>query len=94
MKNNEKVYREKTVFAVVVTSKHFLSDIFQGFRNLLGMQLVAYEDMIAEAIEKGLYKINKTYPSVYDIRIATSMVTQGAAEIIIYGKIKEEIKND
>lgn len=86
--------REKTVFAVIVTSRHFMADFFQWFKNLLGMRLSAYEDMIAEAIEQALYKLYKSYPEVYDVRITTSMVSQGAAEIIVYGKIKEEIKDE
>ena len=81
---NQKV---KTVFAVVVTSKHLFADFFQWFKNLLGMQLTAYEDMISEAIEKALYKLYTSYPDVYDVRISTTMVTQGAAEIIVYGKV-------
>ncbi len=80
--------KEKTVFAVVVKSRHFLSDIFQSFRNTLGMNLKAYEKMIEEAIEEVLYKLIKKYPDVYDIRITTSQVSVGACEIIAYGKIK------
>ena len=80
--------KEKTVFAVVVTSKHFMADFFQWFKNLIGMRLTAYESMIEEAIETALYKLYKQFPKVYDVRITTSMVTQGASEIIVYGKIK------
>ncbi len=57
-------YRIRVVFAVVVKTKHFLSDIFQ----------------------------NKKYPEVYDVKFSTSQVTNGACEIICYGKIKEKIK--
>lgn len=81
--------KEKTVFTVVVTSKHFMADFFQSFKNLIGMRLSAYEDMISEAIEQALYNLYKSYPEVYDVRITTSMVTHGASEIIVYGKIKE-----
>lgn len=80
--------KEKTVFAVVVKSRHFLSDIFQGFRNTLGMNLKAYEKMIEEALEEVLHKLVTNYPDVYDIRFTTSQVSVGACEIIAYGKVK------
>jgi len=82
--------KERIVFAVCVTSRHFLADFFQWFKNLIGMRLSSYEDMISEAIEKALYQLYKLYPEVYDIKITTSQVALGAAEIIVYGKIKVE----
>jgi len=82
--------KEKVVFAVVVTSKHQFADFFQWFRNMLGMDLTGYENMISEAIEKALYKLYKAYPDVYDIKITTTEVATAAAEIIVYGKIKVE----
>ncbi len=80
--------KEKIVFAVVVKSRHFLSDTFQGFRNMIGMNLVAYEKMIQEAIEEVLHKLISENPDVYDIKFTTSQVTNGACEIIAYGKVK------
>lgn len=82
--------KERIVFAVVVTSRHFLADFFQWFKNLIGMRLSSYENMISEAIEKALYQLYKTYPDVYDVKITTSQVALGAAEIIVYGKVKVE----
>ena len=84
----KKKYKERVVFSVVVTSKHFLADIFQSFKNMIGMRLSAYEDMISEAVEKAIYQLYKKYPDVYDVRLATAQTSVGAAEIIAYGKIK------
>jgi len=81
-------YKEKTVFAVTVKTKHFMADFFQWFKNLVGMNLTAYEEMIEDGVEEALYKLYKKYPDVYDIKISTSQVTTGACEIIVYGKIK------
>jgi len=80
--------KEITVFAVVVKSKHFLSDTFQSFRNMVGMNLKAYEKMIEEAIEEVLHKLITKYPDVYDIKFTTAQVSVGACEIIAYGKVK------
>lgn len=80
--------REKTVFAVRVTSKHFLADFFQGIKNMIGMRLSAYESMIEDAVEGALHDLYKSYPDVYDVKIATAQTARGAAEIIVYGKIK------
>ena len=48
--------KEKTVFAVSVKTKHFLADFFQWFKNLIGMNLSAYEEMIEDSIEEAIYK--------------------------------------
>ncbi len=84
--------REKTVFAVTVKTKHFLADFFQWFRNLIGMNLVAYENMIEDSVEEAIYKLLSKYPNAYDLKIATSQTAIGASEIIVYGKIK--VKED
>ena len=80
----------KTVFSVVVASRHFMADFFQWFKNLIGMRLTSYEDMISEATEKALYQLTKSYPNVYDIQITTSFVAVGTAAIICYGKVNVE----
>jgi len=80
--------KEKVVFAVSVTTRHMFTDWFQGIRNALGMNLKSYEDLISEAIEQALYKLYRCYPDVYDIKIATPIVTTGSAQIIVYGKVK------
>ncbi len=91
MKSNDK-FRERMVFSVVVKTKHFLSDMLQNFKNAVGMNLIAYEKMIEDALGEAYMKLTKKYPGVYDIKFTTSQVTDGACEIICYGKIKEKIK--
>jgi len=80
--------KEKTVFAVSVKTKHFLADFFQWFKNLIGMNLTAYEQMIEDSVEEAIYKLLKKYPDAYDLKIATSQTAMGASEIIVYGKVK------
>ena len=92
MEENNIKQRERMVFVAVVKTKHFLSDILQNFKNAVGMNLVAYEKMIEDAMGESYMKLTKRYPGAYDIKFTTSQVTDGACEIICYGKIMEEIK--
>ena len=92
MEKNKENDMEKVVFAVSVKSKHFLADFFQWFKNLVGMNLNAYEGLLEDTVEEALYKLYTKFPDVYDVKIATSEITHGACEIIVYGKIK--VKKD
>jgi len=80
--------KERIVFEVVVKSKHVFTDFFQWARNVLGKNLPAYEDMIRDSIKEALDKLYKNHKDVYDVKIATSTVTFGASEIIVYGKVR------
>jgi len=81
--------REKIVFEVAVKSKHIFSDTFQWARNVLGKNLIGYEDLIRETIQLALDRLYAKYPNVYNIQITQTEVATGAAEIIIYGLVKE-----
>lgn len=90
MDEDNKLSKQKVrmVFAVVVKTKHFLSDIFQNVKNMVGMNLTAYEKMIEDALGEAYNKLLTKYPEVYDIKFTTSQVSDGACEIICYGKIE------
>ena len=83
--------RTRVVWAVVVKTKHMLSDYLQGLRDMIGMNLVAYEKMLDDALGEAYKKLTDKYPTVYDVKFATSQIKNGAAEIICYGKIDEVI---
>lgn len=76
-----------TVFAVVVKSKGAWRDKLQWARNLFGMNLIGYEDMISTGVQEALDKLKRKHPKVRNIRIATMNVAQGAAEIVVYGEV-------
>ncbi len=78
---------ERMVFAVVVKTKHMLSDFLQGVKNMVGANLTAYEKMIEDALGEAYMKLIKKHPGVYDVKFATTQVTDGACEIICYGKV-------
>lgn len=73
------------VGVAVVKTRNIYTNLFQWFRNQLGMNLVAYEDMIEEAVNECFEKIEKRYPGVYNVRLVTTTITNDAAEVIAYG---------
>lgn len=80
--------KEKIVFEVAVKSKHIVADLFQWARNVLGKNLPAYEELLRDTIQQALDRLYLKYPDVYDVQITQSEIAQGAAEIIVYGKVR------
>lgn len=73
-----------------IRAKHLGKDIMAGLKMVVGGELTGYEEMINEARaiatkrmvdEAELLKAD----AIINIRYATSNVTQGAAEILVYG---------
>jgi uncharacterized protein YbjQ (UPF0145 family) len=88
----EQKYKIKTVFAVSVKTRHFLSDWFQGIKNAVGMNLTSYEKVLEESIEEALFKLYKQFPDVYDVHVNFANMVYGATQVIVYGKVKDVIK--
>ncbi len=82
--------KEILVWEVAVKTKPIYRDIFQSARNLLGMNLVAYEAMIDDAFAETYGKLIVKYPDATDIKFTTTQVTNGACEVICYGKTMVE----
>lgn len=65
-------------------------DIFAGLKNLVGGEISEYTKLQAQSREQALQRMIQdaeklNADAVINIRITTSMVMQGAAEILIYG---------
>ena len=65
-------------------------DITQGLRSLVGGELVAYTEMMDKAREIALQRMVETAEqkgadAVVSMRLSTSAITQGAAEVVAYG---------
>ncbi|MCW7075344.1 MAG: YbjQ family protein [Candidatus Methanospirare jalkutatii] len=74
----------------VIWAKHIGKDILAGFRQLVGGEIKEYTEMMSEAREIALRRmIQKAEElgadAVINVRFMTSMVMQGAAEILVYG---------
>ncbi|RMG94152.1 MAG: YbjQ family protein [Deltaproteobacteria bacterium] len=73
-----------------VRVRHLGVDILAGFRNLVGGEVRGYTKMLAETREQALDRLRaaalaRGADAVVGVRVTTSMVMQGAAEILCYG---------
>ena len=73
-----------------IRSKHLGKDIMAGFKTMVGGELTSYTEMLNEAraiATKRMVEDAETLSAdaVINIRYATSNVTQGAAEVLVYG---------
>ena len=73
-----------------VRAKHIGKDIMAGLRNIVGGELKAYTELIAEAREDAVGRMVREAESlganaVVNVRFSTSSVAQGAAELFAYG---------
>ena len=73
-----------------IRSKHLGKDIMAGFKTMVGGELTSYTEMLNEAraiATKRMVEDAETLSAdaAINIRYATSNVTQGAAEVLVYG---------
>ncbi len=74
----------------MIQSKHMGKDIMAGLKTIVGGELKGYSEMINEARSIATKRMVEEAESlgadaIINIRYASSMVTQGAAEMMIYG---------
>jgi len=84
----------KEVLAVVrgstVRARNVARDIGAGFKNLVGGEIKTYTDMTSHARDEAYNRmvnaaIEKGADAVIGVRFMTSMVMQGASEMLAYG---------
>jgi uncharacterized protein YbjQ (UPF0145 family) len=73
-----------------IRARHVGKDIMAAFRNLVGGEVSEYTKMLAESREQALDRMVEEAQdlganAVVSIRFVTSMVMQGAAELLAYG---------
>lgn len=73
-----------------IRAKHVGRDIMAGFKNIVGGELKGYTELLREsrdeAIERMVAQAEELGANaVVNVRLATSSVAQGAAEILAYG---------
>jgi len=74
----------------VIQAKHVGKDIVASFRQLVGGEIKEYTEMLSEAREIALKRMTDkatelNADAIINVRFMTSMVMQGAAEILAYG---------
>lgn len=65
-------------------------DIFAGLKNLVGGEIVEYTKLQAESREQALERMiddatKMGADAIIGVKISTSLITQGASEILTYG---------
>ena len=73
-----------------VRAKHIGKDILAGFKNLVGGEVKQYTELLNDAREEAMSRMkenaeNLGADAIVYVRIVTSMVSQMASEILIYG---------
>ena len=73
-----------------IQAKHIGKDVVAGFRNFVGGEIKEYTQMLSEARELALKRMEDKAQSmgadaVINIRFTTSAVMASAAEILCYG---------
>ena len=73
-----------------VRAKHIGKDILAGFKNLVGGEVKQYTELLNDAREEAMSRMKESAENigadaVVNVRIVTSMVSQMASEILIYG---------
>jgi uncharacterized protein YbjQ (UPF0145 family) len=73
-----------------IRARHLGKDIQALFRNLVGGEVSEYTKMMAESREQAIDRMVEearglNANAVIDLRFVTSMVMQGAAELLAYG---------
>lgn len=79
-----------TVKGNTVRTRFFGRDIMAGLRNLIGGEVPEYTKLMAEAREQALDRMiadaeAKGADAVINMRVTTSMIMGGSAELLAYG---------
>ncbi|MCP4169491.1 MAG: YbjQ family protein [Fuerstiella sp.] len=73
-----------------IRARHLGKDIFAVFKNIVGGEISEYTKLMGESREQALDRLRDEAvrvgaDAVVGLRFTTSMITQGAAEILAYG---------
>jgi uncharacterized protein YbjQ (UPF0145 family) len=73
-----------------IRARHVGRDIAAGFKNIIGGEIKSYTQMISQSREEAFNRmvneaVDLKADAIINVRFVTSMVMQGAAEILAYG---------
>jgi len=73
-----------------VRCRHLGKDVLAVLRNMVGGEIEEYTKMLAESREQSLDRMAEEAKrlganAIVDVRFGTSNITQGAAELMVYG---------
>ena len=78
------------VTANTVRARHLGRDVMAGLKNLVGGEIQSYRQLLGDARAEALSSLEKEAEklgadAVVEVRLTTSTITAGAAEIVAYG---------
>ncbi|MFH1767516.1 MAG: YbjQ family protein [Patescibacteria group bacterium] len=73
-----------------IRARHLGSDIASGLKSLIGGELMGYTKLMEETRSQAIERMetaakNMGADAIVGVRITTSMIMQGASEILAYG---------
>ena len=73
-----------------IRARHVGRDVMAGFKNLVGGEIKSYTQMTTQAREEAFNRminqaIEMKADAIIGVRFSTSMIMQGAAEMLAYG---------
>ena len=73
-----------------IRARHLGKDILAVFRNILGGEINEYTKLMAESREQAIDRMidearSLDADAIINVRFTTSMIAQGAAELLAYG---------
>ena len=73
-----------------IRAKHVGRDIMAGLKSIVGGELAGYTEMLDEARDEAMNRLVSEAErlganAIVGIRLTTSMVMQGASEVLVYG---------
>ena len=88
--NNEIVEILGVARGSTVRARNVGRDIFAGLKSIIGGEIEEYTKLQAQSREQAMQRMindatNMGADAIVNIRLATSMVMQGASEILAYG---------
>ena len=78
------------VFGNTIRARHIGNDIMAGLKNIVGGEINEYTKLMAEAREQAIDRMKENARhlganAVIDVHFSTSMIMNGAAELLSYG---------
>ena len=88
--NKKIVHQYGIVSGNTVRAKHVGRDIMAGWKSVFGGEIRGYTEMLAESRKEELHRMVKEAQAlgadaVINVRYTTSVVMQGASEMLAYG---------
>lgn len=73
-----------------IRAKHIGRDMMAGFKNIVGGELKGYTELLMESREQAVERMKAQAAelganAIVNVRLSTSSIAQGAAEILVYG---------